>query len=602
MMQLLCKMTAAATYEAVDLYEDTSVQFTHDNPLFAFDDLKCERTTQFKLPSTPTNDRLFTLSRLPQYDGRGMRVRYTAQLQMSAVAKSGYLYISQYDGKDYNAVFVTGELVGLQALKDLGKIGDFMTYTHTVRIGTTIYNAPAAREANLLWANVKHFKPSGVSVFPSVNLARLYTDILTAKSITGATLPTEAAHLWLVSKANGIDTGMSFKSERTSAASSQPSATPPSSHMNTLTLDTTAFERAQTQYGVSLINPDGSTPNRFFNVLQFSARTALTIEFPEDWPATMYVYDLSLEHEDPDDGSAFYGGRGFTTEDWTSTTQISRYGTPLAGRSIELQEGDCFSFVDESLYSHFQQEVMGTMYYNDGFMLNAAAFDTEYTLQVRSSGDLTDGSVCRLQDNLPECTFVELLKIFAAVSGRLLYYTSGGGISFDECNFSTWSILDLSDKLMNIKEVKRTFGSYAQTNKLRYNSTEDVREPIEAEYTIDNVNLEHEKELQTIPFSEGDFSDLYPSMLYMHEEPDKQTLAMDATSSDYLLRVPLKTNAGLQALCDASTQIKISARMSAYEYEEVTPKTLIYVQGARYVWTSKSWQKEQAQFTLAKIE
>ena len=52
-MQLLCNGVF------VDLYENTKIQFTHYNPLFAFDSLKCERTTQFKLPTTKKNDSLF---------------------------------------------------------------------------------------------------------------------------------------------------------------------------------------------------------------------------------------------------------------------------------------------------------------------------------------------------------------------------------------------------------------------------------------------------------------------------------------------------------------------------------------------------------------
>ena len=57
-MQLLCNGVF------VDLYENTKIQFTHDNPLFAFDSLKCERTTQFKLPTTKKNDSLFESCRL----------------------------------------------------------------------------------------------------------------------------------------------------------------------------------------------------------------------------------------------------------------------------------------------------------------------------------------------------------------------------------------------------------------------------------------------------------------------------------------------------------------------------------------------------------
>ena len=59
MMQLVCNGSR------LDLYENTDLQFMEENPLFAFDNIKCERTTSFKLPATPTNDRVFSLARIP---------------------------------------------------------------------------------------------------------------------------------------------------------------------------------------------------------------------------------------------------------------------------------------------------------------------------------------------------------------------------------------------------------------------------------------------------------------------------------------------------------------------------------------------------------
>ena len=119
MTQLLCE----GVY--LDLHDDFGLQFTHKNPLFAFDKLECERTTQFKLPSTPKNDAVLGLARIPAYDGAGMKRKFAAELQAGVVVKSGYLYVSSYDGKDYAAVLVTGELVRLQAVKNAGKIADY---------------------------------------------------------------------------------------------------------------------------------------------------------------------------------------------------------------------------------------------------------------------------------------------------------------------------------------------------------------------------------------------------------------------------------------------------------------------------------------------
>ena len=136
-MQLLCNGIF------LDLYDNTSVQFKHENPLFAFDKLSCERTTQFKLPTTPVNDKAFELARIPAYKGEGMRRRFAAQLQDGQVVKDGYLYVSNFDGKDYAAVFVTGELIGLQEIRDAGKIAKFWQPA-----GAIVWNQANVKDAN----------------------------------------------------------------------------------------------------------------------------------------------------------------------------------------------------------------------------------------------------------------------------------------------------------------------------------------------------------------------------------------------------------------------------------------------------------------------
>lgn len=136
MMQLVCNNNV------LDLYENTNIQFKHTNPLFAFDKLECERTTQFKLPSTPTNDAVFGLSRLPAYAGTGMRRKFAAQLQAGTIVKDGYLYVSDYDGKDYTAILVTGDLVSLQAVKDAGNIGNYYAPNVTAQWG--VITSPAS--------------------------------------------------------------------------------------------------------------------------------------------------------------------------------------------------------------------------------------------------------------------------------------------------------------------------------------------------------------------------------------------------------------------------------------------------------------------------
>ena len=86
MTQLLCNGVL------LDLYEDTNLQFKKTNSLFTFGEMSAERTTQFKLPSTPKNDRVFGLARIPAYDGAGMRRTFEAQLHCGTIVNRQRIY------------------------------------------------------------------------------------------------------------------------------------------------------------------------------------------------------------------------------------------------------------------------------------------------------------------------------------------------------------------------------------------------------------------------------------------------------------------------------------------------------------------------------
>ena len=44
----------------------------------------------------------------------------------------------------------------------------------------------------------------------------------------------------------------------------------------------------------------------------------------------------------------------------------------------------------------------------------------------------------------------------------------------------------------------------------------------------------------------------------------------------------------------------MSAIMTLLEYNRIGSKYTLLVDGTQYVWTNRSWQKDEAQFTLAK--
>ena len=198
------------------------------------------------------------------------------------------------------------------------------------------------------------------------------------------------------------------------------------------------------------------------------------------------------------------------------------------------------------------------------------------------------------------------------MTGTVLNYTDADGVTFDVLDFDTWARVDITKKKITEDEVRRVFADYAQRNYIEFDSAEDVlsNTRVRTEYTIDNDNLEESKTLATIPFNEGELAaaDGFICPRFDAEDVEKNTLPKDGIyfatpqGGKYGRRVALTPNARLQDLCDASTQIIVTAWMTAEEYEAINAKTLILCDGTLYVWTARQWQKDVAKFTLARIK
>ena len=468
MMQLLCNGVF------LDLYENLNVQFTHDNPLYAFDKIKCERTTQFKLPCTPTNDSVFALARIPAYTGEGMRRKFDAQLQMSGIVQNGYLYISDFDGKDYEAIFVTGELVGLQQIAQLGKISEIMTYDEVVKIGEGSYSPQA--KVNDIWANVEYKKPKADLLIPSIGLKQLYNTISEKYGLNVQAFPAELDGYRIIpKKAAGFDETQHFICTKNPNGGYQPYANEAEipDVFNLLQYDDRVFEYEDVIYPVTIISK-----RQYFKIRKYKAKTNLTLTFPDDWDDRYYMYKFnewnnSMQPED------FYGDRSFFRE--TNSNFITRTGESLKGRSVTFAAGDAFGFVCEDDFVNTSVTVKGRRYNDFGFinMSDTDNFFTDFAIKVSSAGELAAGDICRLQDNLPDCTFVELCKTMAALLGKVLNYNGSGYtnlitklpiVKVKECTYNTSTCTITSTR------TKNTEPNYNFINIDTYNNNKFVQQ------------------------------------------------------------------------------------------------------------------------------
>lgn len=590
----------------LDLPADLSLTLKRTNMLFAFDKIECERSASFNIPATPNNDAIFQLSKMPQAYGSGMRVRYAAQMQASGVTKNGYLYISSADKSAYNAVFVTGELLGLQAIRNAGKVADFFSSIRDfVAFNSGIYDVTPS-STGYRWANIRHKSKDG-KTYPSWRLDRIVNDALAE---IGVTWVRPTMYVRAVVGEPKLLPSMPFTVSRgISGMWADVTQVYPYNQITTIGADA-GIEEILTKENFGALyrrhyrDYDQSNKNITYggNIQHFVAQQRIAITFAADFPSDVYIgtfYGAGAYT-----GTfTFYGDRSFG-KSWDGTQSVTtRTGDPLAGRSVTIERGQSFCFIRESDlldYTAYTGDTTSAIQWSEGWQ-NVRTEVTFDKMTIEGTGDVEDGFRLRFVDNLPDVSIVDLLKVIAALTGKVLYYTDANGVTFDDLQVNTWDMFDLSGRVLSIGDMKRAFGDYAQENIVKFDSGEGVlgAEELRVTYDIFNANLEAEKVLQTIPFSEGGSDGVY---LYLRAGVDVQTLAdADAAKTDNnMLRVGLQKIPAIQTLCDASTAVAIKARMSLLEYERITPKTVLYYDGVRYVWTEAQWNKEVATLKLSK--
>ena len=563
----------------LDLPADLSMTLKRTNMLFAFDKIECERSASFNIPATPNNDAIFQLSKMPQAYGSGMRVRYSAQMQASGVTKNGYLYVDSYAGT-YKAIFVTGELLGLKAIKDAGKIGEIISPTETTQWSSA--SMTPAQGRNSVFAQIA-YATEAEAPYPSVRVREIVGMAL--QRLGASWYPPAGIDYvrYIPDEPKGV-TSTDVEYEAVAHAMSETGSYPDCYVCNSLTgLPSDLFYTSRARVMRTIGTP--ATIIYTGSVVQLRCRQALQITFPDDWNPDWFVGYFQ------DGGSfllgefAFYGEREFND-------QGTAVGEPLAGRTIDVPLNGLLCVIDKHCFSN--QQGSSGLEYGWGFQSDTFGFNVE-------GGDITVGTVLRLQDNLPDVTVTDMLKAIAALTGtQLAYDGEQGAIMFS--TLGTWGeTVDLTGDVLEVGSVSRTFSDYAQRNVVEFNSGDGVPEVqrLKVEYDIQNENIAEEKTLQKIPFSEGRAAGAADDRALIYT--DGGALADASANVPAMTRVRLLKNASLQTLCDASTKVQIKASMTMLRFNRIVANTRFWYDGVLYVWTDLQWSKDVATLTLAKI-
>lgn len=580
MMQLLCNGVR------LDLYDGDGLQFSKKNPMFAFDELSAERTMSFKLPSTPTNDKVLSIARVPAYNGEGMRRKFEAYLQSGVVVKRGFLYVSKFDGKDYEAIMVLDMLYNVKAFGNY----ELGTLILPYRMATTFIDAD---DTSPLVGLVKYHHTSPLSSYvymrPSVDLGQLFTELnsqgvlkmsgmtsdivrLIRKSGDTYKLDNVLEHL-INSQASQGDMGLStaqgiISTDQMTVYDDRVDG------VGTL-LTTTAF---------SIVN--GGT---------------ISITFPDNTPEDLCLcYPIYMSGDDYAH-IGFIGSRSFSRPA-TQGGDVVYSGDPLAGQTVTFS-------VDNNKFMLMTGEGMP---YSSSTVMDFYEMDytyqADYDLSIRiSQDDIYFG----LSDTLPysavlmDLSLGDLLKMYSSVVGKLVGATKDGTIKF----IDSLSPNFVEPEVMELKEVSRTFSDWAKENIIKFKESSMVleEERLTMQYDIDNDNIESTKTLQELNAVEGGIYDDGTDNLVLvrveEKSPYKTPLDVltEADGYTYLNRPTLRKCSLMQTICESSTMVKAAFHMTLHEYSNIDSETGFLINGVKYTWLEASWQKDVAQVTLVRI-
>lgn len=584
--------------EYLELPANFSLQFQKINVLFAFDKAECERSTSFDIPATPENNRIFALAKWIASPGTGMRRRYSAQMQAGLVTKNGYLYLDGYEpgasGGQYKAIFITGELLWLKALRELGNIKDLQGLAGLKNAVRATSNAVTATNAlNVLWTKVAYHETDGVH--PSVGI----TPLLNLLGYDDRDHFTTGLNLrWIPAKLNPVQSE-SLDYNITIQNTSQGGYVP----------------LAYDAVNVSEITPEGQSASEFyFNDVFFDAVRVLVKYTSGGVTYHAYVTELLtkfhtlLTFGNGTGADYFVGyfnqqtGSGQDYGDLSDFTFLGGYsfdtsgnvtGTPLAGRTVDIPAGTLVCVIRKDWYT----DGLGWKIDTPTFTLSACAVTFDDYAQ-------NPPAIYRLIDNLPDFSLVDVFKTAASMTGTALYYTEAAGVILDFM-ISDGERISLDGRVLQESGVRRVFSDYAQHNFIRFkeDASQYGYEIDELDYTVDNDNLTAEKTLQAIPAGNGGIFEnagTHATISIRGEQAVDVLAKYDANEPYYLCRAPLDKMQDIQDLCNASTSLTIKAKMSLLEFNNIQPKTQLYYAGVTYMWTEAQWSKDVATFKLAK--
>ena len=576
----------------LDIPKDLELSFQKKNILFSFDDIELSRSQGFTLPRSETNDAFFQFSFRPDFYGAVTRVTHFAEMFYSGGKEDGILSCISANDNGYECIFIFGELRNLKKIKEAGKISEYFHPTHSIVWGdeTTAASADDDEAYHLLFAMLRYKTEApedewrhGINVLPSVRLDRLIDMCCSSLSV-------------------GVD------------------ITFPDIHPRIILSSTLGL-------GVEVLINYGKTAV-FGNNSSAVITLSPAIDGAEVGDFTFQCFDVYYRLLVPYYVKTTARTKGIRFNRkmevmFKAPTAISTNKHPVlslnSGDVVSFDEGDYFTFIRINIENSPIHYIDGKHYVYGGenlrYGISGFTYSESGTFGVRQLDNISYNMTYYLKDNLPDVTLIDLLKTYAHIYNRLLFYDpEENKFSFFDGNFTNTPI-SLDDRIIKRTYVKRTIGTFAQKNKVVCNSEDYVLDVNKYGfyYNISNETIEKEKTIINIPFSEGNIlsdgsvqyvklSDLEYTGSEWKVVAKKPTIAI-AGDQPYMTRIRQLNGANdINELFEISTTLNIKVQMYLFEFQKIKPKDVFLVGGIRYAYFSATWNKNIADLVLIKIK
>lgn len=610
--------------QALDMPAGLSLQFQRKNILFAFDSIQVERTTNFSIPATPKNMRIFGFASSHLTSGADMRVKIPATLTYGVLTKTGVLHISKYNvkNKTFECVFLTGELEQLKRVKDAGNLSEYYYPQAVAEIGGL------GTGLDSLWGIVTYkqnypFEGEDYTFFPSYNIKKVIEGAFAALGVS-CSIGEFANDLRVVP--SQMKRGTLVKFESVPAVGTKKNALRFSDTIGTF-FSTVGEDVACNNIVCEVHNYGTEFPKAWkfvrdelaFNIDGFSFRDDVTLTFPDTFPSNIaLVRIISGDGVQPFDFvEGFVGDYSYYFDPYTGDWAAEDGLYSLAGLSVNIPANTPVGFLrmdgnfqtkSPTDFAYGYEDIALAMpEYSDGMPAFSGEFEMRYT----------DEEMVSLYDNLEERKITDILKDVAAIGGVLIDVR--GGVVVLDRDFSELltkaADIELRD-VVSVSTLTRTFSDYAQRNTINFEKSKNVKDidRVSLEYLINNKNIQAENELLTIGWSEGgsklpakEYAQrviaLYPNTV----EDINADVPMIASVEDfaaaglYMTRAGITRNPLVARLVEKSTSISVTVRMKMFDFDRIASDTVFWFNGSRWVWTEAKWSKDTVTLELAQL-